>query len=97
MDHLLYLITHASKEARNGQPAWAGAVTKAATDTGGHHMGHPDKVEHQGISRHSDPTLPIGPSDELVTLMLKYRGSEDTLLTIADRAGDHAVMAPDAC
>ena len=59
-------------------------------------MRHPNEMKNEGIGWHSNSAFPIRPSHKLVTLMLKDGGLEDTLLAVADRAGHHTVMAPDA-
>ena len=59
-------------------------------------MSHPDKVEDEGVRGHSNASFPIRPLQKLVSLMFKNGRLKNTLLAIADRAGDHAVMTSDA-
>ena len=59
-------------------------------------MRHPNEVKDEGIGRHSNLAFPIRPSHELLPLMLEDRRLENALLAIADRAGNHAVVATDA-
>jgi hypothetical protein len=56
-------------------------------------VGHPDKVEDEGVGWHSNPALSIRPPQELISLMLKDRCLEDTLFAVTDRAGHHAIVA----
>jgi hypothetical protein len=50
-------------------------------------------MKDQRIGRHSDPALSIGPPQELISIMLKDCCSENTLFTVTNRAGHHAVVA----
>jgi len=59
-------------------------------------MGHPDEMKDEGVGGHPDPSLSVRPSQELISLMLKDSSPKDTLLAIADRAGDHAIVTSNA-
>ena len=56
-------------------------------------MGNPSYVVKDGIGGHFDCTLAIGPSKVLNRIMIKDIRNKDAFLTIADRAGNPAVVA----
>jgi hypothetical protein len=56
-------------------------------------MGHPDEVKNHRVRGHSNPALPIRPSQKLISVMLEDRGFKDAFLAITDWASHHAVMA----
>jgi len=91
--HLLNPMPYTTKEGSHGQFVRAGAITKPTSNAGSDHMRHPNQVKDEGIGRHSNPTLSVRPSEELISIVFKDRSSKDTFLTVTNWTGHHAIMA----